>query len=420
MKGGRHPAACVAFAALGALFGCVAPEGPPAGQSLEWDSAGVRVIESSGTTWKPGEEWVIREEPLLEVGSLDGPEVNSFGFVADAVWLSDERLVVLDQMLVSLRAFDGQKRLRGEWARKGDGPGELERPREIIRLPGDSILVEEFGGVGSVFDPEGRFVRRFRLPVEEWSMGDMSIEVFNWSRYGVLDRLSDGSYLVQLRAWLDRGPGTRPERVGLARLTEEGAGDTVTVVTAGRYGVESDGRGIRVVGTHFDPHVLAGAHAGQVYVSDGSAFSYRVYSAEGDLATVVRLLWSRTPVDQALRERWRENRSQYWGQSPEPGVPPGRLQELFEATAYPDSLPAFVALRVDARGFVWGEAMPSRNFSEPSADQFVFAPSGAFLGVVKAPRGLRVTEIGDEYVVGVWRDENEVDYVRVYELSRRQ
>ncbi|MHB1195081.1 MAG: 6-bladed beta-propeller [Longimicrobiales bacterium] len=418
MKGGRCPAAVAVVAALGALSACVGEEGLPAGQAVEWDSAGVTVVESTGSTWRPGEEWLISDEPLLQVGSLDGPEGYSFGFVTDAVLLSDKRLVVLDQMAAALRVFDRQGRVIEDWARKGDGPGELGRPREIVRLPGDSILVEEFGGVGSVFDSRGHFVRRFRLPVEEWSMGDFSHEVFNSSWYGLVDRLADGSYLTQLRAWIDRDPGRHPERIGLARLTEEGSGDTIIVVTAGRYGVESDGRGISIVGTHFDPQVLATAYAGQVYVSDGSAFSYRIYSADGDLAKVVRLLWPRTAVDQEVKARWRENRSQYWGQSPEPGVPQGRLQELFDRTAYPDSLPSFYALRVDSQGFVWGEGVPSREFSSPSPDQFVFAPSGAFLGVVRAPQGFRITEIGGTYLVGVWRDENEVDYVRVYELSR--
>lgn len=410
----------VAFVALVTVAACAAPERPPVGQAIQRDSAGVTIVESSGSTWQPSEAWLIGWEPLLQIGSSEGEEEYSFGFLSDAVRLSDGRVVVLDQMAAALRAFDGKGAAIGDWARKGDGPGELGRPRKIIRLPNDSIVVEEFGGLASVFAPDGGFVRRFRVPVEEWSMGDLSREVFSWSPYGVVDRLEDGSYVAQLRAWIDRGTGRHPERTALARFTEDGAGDTLTVVTAGRYRVETEGRGFSIVGTHFDPQVLTGAHATQVYVADGSSFSYQVYSIKGDLVKVVRLLWPRTVVDQDLKDRWKEDRSRYWGPATEPGVPQGRLQQLFEETEYPDSLPALAALRIDSQGNVWGEAMPTRTFSTPSPDQYVFDSAGVFLGVVEAPPGLRITEIGADYLIGVWRDENEVDFVKVYGLKRGQ
>ena len=48
----------------------------------------------------------------------------------------------------------------------------------------------------------------------------------------------------------------------------------------------------------------------------------------------------------------------------------------------------------------------------------VFDPDGIWLGTVATPRGLRVTEIGTDYVVGVWRDELDVEYIRVYDLEK--
>lgn len=403
---------------LAASQGCEVQEAPPVGESTSRDSAGVTIVENTGGSWKRGDVWEVPLEPLVEVGAAEGKEEYSFGFVSDAVRLSDGRLIVLDQMAELLRAFDERGLFIGNWAQRGQGPGELSRAEEIVRLPADSVLVSEFMGSGSVFDSEGRFVRQFRVPAEEWSMGDFSTELSNWSRYGLVGYLSDGSYLVQLRAWVERSPGVHPERVGLARLTESGTGDTLAVLTTGAFEVQDRGDGMAVTSTHFDPQVLAGTHDGQVYASDALSYSYRVYSEEGTLDKVVRLTWPRTAVTKDLKARWRKNRSQYWGRALEPGVPPGRLQQLFEQTPYPDSLPAFAALRVDAEGNVWGEATPVEGWPSPSPVQYVFDPTGAFLGVVHMPRGLRITDIGADYVMGVWRDENDVDYVRLYRLSK--
>jgi hypothetical protein len=41
-----------------------------------------------------------------------------------------------------------------------------------------------------------------------------------------------------------------------------------------------------------------------------------------------------------------------------------------------------------------------------------------WLGEVALPSTLGVTEIGEDYVLGTWRDEMDVEYVRMYSLDR--
>jgi hypothetical protein len=48
----------------------------------------------------------------------------------------------------------------------------------------------------------------------------------------------------------------------------------------------------------------------------------------------------------------------------------------------------------------------------------VFDPTGRWLGTVEMPEGLRVTQIGPDYVVGVWQDSWDVSYVRVYRIQK--
>jgi hypothetical protein len=50
----------------------------------------------------------------------------------------------------------------------------------------------------------------------------------------------------------------------------------------------------------------------------------------------------------------------------------------------------------------------------------VFAPEGRALGTVETPPGLRIMEIGADYVLGVWRDDLDVEHVRMYRLDRER
>jgi hypothetical protein len=61
------------------------------------------------------------------------------------------------------------------------------------------------------------------------------------------------------------------------------------------------------------------------------------------------------------------------------------------------------------------------DYAHPGSDErrwTVFSPEGRALGSVVTPPGLRVLEIGRDYVLGVWQDELDVEYVRMHRLDR--
>jgi len=78
--------------------------------------------------------------------------------------------------------------------------------------------------------------------------------------------------------------------------------------------------------------------------------------------------------------------------------------------------PFFDALLIDATGHVW-----TRQSSVGSATRswLVFDPGGIWLGTVSVPGSLRITDIGRDYVLGVYRDDLDVQSVRLYKLDRR-
>ena len=48
----------------------------------------------------------------------------------------------------------------------------------------------------------------------------------------------------------------------------------------------------------------------------------------------------------------------------------------------------------------------------------MFDSEGLYLGVVETPPRFRIYEIGSDYLLGGWKDDLDVDHVRMYELVK--
>mgnify|MGYP003576565516 CR=1 FL=1 len=79
--------------------------------------------------------------------------------------------------------------------------------------------------------------------------------------------------------------------------------------------------------------------------------------------------------------------------------------------------PWISAIIVDDSGFVWTEQYEDYWNKSPRTWD-VFSPAGRHLATVTMPPGLRVQHIGASLFLCVWRDEFDVDHVRMYSLRR--
>ncbi len=73
-------------------------------------------------------------------------------------------------------------------------------------------------------------------------------------------------------------------------------------------------------------------------------------------------------------------------------------------------------IHVDVVGNLW-----VRDYNRPgdhSSRWSVFDSEGRFLGPIALPDGLMPLDIGDDYVLGLWRDTDDVDHVRMYDLVK--
>jgi hypothetical protein len=137
----------------------------------------------------------------------------------------------------------------------------------------------------------------------------------------------------------------------------------------------------------------------------------------------VRRPWTPEILSEEVKETWRGWRRSAFPENVEPFV-----EETLEREPMADHLPAFEEVLVSRDGYLWvqeqfplAEQTPEtweRGYPEGRSSWSVFGPNGRWLGTVLMPEALRVTEIGSDYVLGVWKDELDVSFVRLHRIVK--
>jgi hypothetical protein len=107
-----------------------------------------------------------------------------------------------------------------------------------------------------------------------------------------------------------------------------------------------------------------------------------------------------------------------------------RFQRLAAEVEFAEQLPAFSRILIDREGNLWvrqyeiWEDAPGRSgpvsvptYHHPSLWD-VFTSRGVWLGHLELPADFAPLEIGKDYVAGVWRDTEDVEYVQIYRLTK--
>jgi len=91
------------------------------------------------------EEDVFSIEEELTIGKIKGSEEFIFSVVIDLDVDDEERIFVLDSKEANIKVFDKSGKYINTIGRKGQGPGELQRPSHIYLTPQKEILVNDPG-----------------------------------------------------------------------------------------------------------------------------------------------------------------------------------------------------------------------------------------------------------------------------------
>lgn len=105
------------------------------------------------------------------------------------------------------------------------------------------------------------------------------------------------------------------------------------------------------------------------------------------------------------------------------GMPPESIESQVrsvESAPVPEFMPLFGSIIMTADGGAWvmrvREPRPEGEPPQP-AQYDVFSPDGRWRGIAEAPPGIRSLDVGDDYLLGVRRDDLGVEFVELYELE---
>ena len=370
------------------------------------DSAGVPIVENSGSAWSPGEEWSVGAQPVLRIGTVDGDPNHIFEQVRGATRMDDGTIVVLEGGTNELQLFDSGGGFVRSLGGTGEGPGEFHYLTEMW-VSGDTI----FGFCNlqkriSVFERSGDVLETIRVevaagagnPAAESQFGDGTLLVLSAPSGGLAFTLG----IIQGNTWrLDRfsSAGAFMNEIALVKESDRWGHD-IPGIPSFPYLPLSLGIG---------PYAASEDH---VHAGDPAEGSIQRWSVGGDLLRVIRWPTPEVRVTDRDRGRYSEARSR-----PPRGVDRAAWNRYLRETPFPGRMPAYRRLLVDAPGNLW-----ARRFRPPWAEEepswYVFNEQGAWLGEITTPRGLWVFEIGADYLLGLQRDELDVPFVVMVPLER--
>jgi len=161
-----------------------------------------------------------------------------------------------------------------------------------------------------------------------------------------------------------------------------------------------------------------------VIASRNKPYEIRAFSIDGTLARIVRREHEPRSPAEADRQSYLERKTGGGG-GPRPALPEALLEaileerrQFFELVPLAVHFPAFSTIMVDETGHLWVREYDLPREEDPAPLWTVFDPEGRVLGFVETPEGLDILQIGEDYILGRFEDEFEVEYVQVWPLER--
>ena len=396
---------------IAVMGGCTTPRQSASSVEVS-DSAGVRIVLSYEPQWEEGEAWSVSSEPQLTIGVLNGPEEYQLFDLSAAARQSDGDFVVVDGGLREVRLYAGDGAFVRTLGGPGSGPGEFQNPAQVLVTAGDSIVVWDNATYRITrFDPAGEFVS-VRSVDRGWIARAIEPPLYP----STAKLLPDGQLLVRLIEKGKSSPqGTFRSRSGALRLSA----DYSRIDTLMFFG------GIEQVSVHAPWGETAVVPAGakrtltavqstlsRVCIGDQEGPEIACFGPDGS-RTLVR--WDSETATATAEDiaAWRDTTIAGYAQK----ISEAEAIRMVDQVPIPTVRPHYTRLTLDRVGNLWVDQGPASRAALESVDHLVFDRGGTLLGVVALPP-IQVLEIGDDYVLGIFRDELEVEYLHVYELVK--
>ena len=392
---------------LGPALGCSDGAGDSAG-AVFVDSAGVTIVQNLGFAPDESTVWTLSADPVLSIGSIEGPEELQFFGIAGGHRLSDGRIGVVNAGSRDVRFFgpDGEHLLT--LGKRGGGPEEFENP-VLAGSKSDTLIIvdrahhrltflhpdEGFVGLARVSDEVGGFLN----PAGTFANGQ---SVFG----GAFDMRGIG----ELKNGKNRA-GTFYRSCTLDGFLATDFGDKAGAEFFIKD-LEGSGQDSRPALIPFGKIPVATVSPGHLLLSDQEDWEIEVYSPTGELIRLIRQEWDPIPVTDEDGSRHIES---VVAQVGDPAQAP-QIREYLGGLPLPAHFPPFGDLLADLDGNLWVQ-----DFQRPGAENrnwTIYDSEGVRTARIVLPDQFNPFEIGADYVLGVGWDEMNVEYLRIYALSR--
>ncbi len=370
------------------------------------DSAGVRIVESTVGMWQEGDAWTVAPTPRVDIGGVEGDPTQQLFGVGDAHRLPDGRIVVANYGSQELLFYDPDGAHLLTAGGRGGGPGEFQAMGGIEVWHDSLVVTNRQPPTLAFYDLGGRFVRsrRYQSP---------PVGLF-----------ADGTVLAAQTNFLEdpKDGMIRPPSV-LLRFSNDGESvDTLRTVGGNERYMTFSGQSISVMRLPFGRATWTLVRGNRFYVADNDRYEIGVYGSDGTLHASIRKSLENLVATEADMERFIEIRLRGAGDDERRR----RAAQAFRDVPMPETFPAFgwnttsrtAPVLIDDTDHLW-----VLEYNRPGDEEYrwsVFDPEGRLLGEVVFPVVLEPMHIGDDFVLGEWRDEFDVEHVRLYDLIKQK
>lgn len=413
-----------AFLSAFALAGCdAAADGGSATETIVRDSAGVTIVENSSPHGVTPAPLMLSEEPVLEIGVLDGAPEYQLHQVRQAGRLSDGRIFIANGGSSQLRFYDTDGGFLGSVGRQGEGPGEFQSLTFARAMDGDSILVfDNRSRRITIIAPDMSFAHDFTPLGADESAAPLNI----------VGALAGGTLLARAQmsfmgdGGIEDGFRRDPVNFSIGLPGEEpvqvdpipGAEMHLRTSTSGGNLVS-----VQMMGIPYARNALTASGPAHFFLGSNETYEVRRFTADGRLDAIIRSdhvpLRPVTPelVDLHADELI-ERQAQALGSEPD-AAEAATMRESFRDLQRVPSLPVYRSLVADDAARLWVQEYALPGEERESDGWILFDEDGRMLGGVQFPVDFRPLFIDAEVMIGVARDEYDVEYVRVYALQGR-
>lgn len=341
--------------------------------------------------------WTLPTAPVVAIGVATGESAYEFSRIVAVVPFRGGVLVA-DGTSNEIRHFDADGRHVRTVGGEGQGPGEFEQLRWMAAIRGDTVLAWDLRNRRLTrFDPDLELIESTRLASSQL--------------YVMAGAFLDGELLL----WPFRF--VTPEDVARsgvhrdtasyarARLDRPASLDTVLRLPSASVYTASDGASMIVPFT-----TTASATVGRdaIWAGNGTDGSLVRYDRDGTPRVEIALPPGRR-IEAAEIEAYVERPLENFTAAER-----AERRRLLAQVPVPDELPTFDRILADDQDRVWIRRHPAGE--DDTESWAVFRRDGAPVAALELPRSLTLLAVRDGHLLGVLRDELDIERVVVYEI----